>query len=544
MTTGEFPGQFPGESGINPRAAVREQCLEEVRLSLGEIQAAIANGTFDELNYTGSIVGYVVGDMIDEAVAANDGTAAEAGLDLMLQLPDVSSIDVADSCYAVASSGSERAFEVLKGRLEYERSEAIAEMPENMRPYGQSQTLERVIRACQDSDTLPNTWIDTYAVNAEHRWLLYAQHYARMARRGTPEAAANQTGLERKIGEFLEDESFDAAFVYEETSFLIRSTKRPDLKERILERYLEATREVRLDSRSFNQLMSVAGAVLEDHDLGTPQNVTLFENLVSRCADLLREAGMDSFGLIQDQLAWQMAVKRRSGATPQELVDHLDNQVGKMLASDVPETTLDYLFNPRSKEFATRQRDSLLRSYASYHAASGDFGAAQLFIANIGGDISRQFAVQQCLPHVTSQEQIDAIKPDGMTLMFSPELNTQFRVAETLHGGDTQAISKLALELATLSGGDESHIAHQGIWRLYEAVGEPDLARKVLAALRAEGANRHDTENYSELLVRAGDNDEPRKAYEEIDGLSESPSWRLLSMWRLAQQLSGRQGTA
>jgi hypothetical protein len=66
-----------------------------------------------------------------------------------------------------------------------------------------------------------------------------------------------------------------------------------------------------------------------------------------------------------------------------------------------------------------------------------------------------------------------------------------------------------------------------------------DLARDLLAALRAAGAKPFETNIYSEALIRAGDPDEPREAYEYINNNSSlSPSSRLRELRRLARRLS------
>ncbi|HEV2402865.1 MAG TPA: hypothetical protein VGS08_01550 [Candidatus Saccharimonadales bacterium] len=193
------------------------------------------------------------------------------------------------------------------------------------------------------------------------------------------------------------------------------------------------------------------------------------------------------------------------------------------------------------KQLVSQHRDSLLSNYAASSAKAGDFAKAHLFLASIGGELSQAYAVKKCLSYATRLDQLDSIKPDEMTLMFNPDLSMQFRVAEALIEGDPDKLSDLALELAGTIDKALSPIAYMNIERMYLAVVQKrdgvELARNLLAALRRTGAMRHDMQVYSEDLIRAGDTDEPSRAYKDTDRNSVDSSWRLGAMWQLSHLL-------
>src|SRR5581483_12424679 len=184
----ERPGT-KGEGGRGIRAEVRSRCIDEVGYGIEAIRALVTAGTFDESEYDREPIQYILKDRIVEAAKGGDQDQAEADLDLLSQLsgvdgrPDV----IAQACYAtIVATSSQYAFNVLRRHLESERSQTIEKIaslvesrPDIWRPFIPLVILEELIRACEGSGTPPDTWINEYAIDAGHRWKLYAAHYLR-----------------------------------------------------------------------------------------------------------------------------------------------------------------------------------------------------------------------------------------------------------------------------------------------------------------------------------------------------------------------------
>src|SRR5581483_1915252 len=166
--------------------------------------------------------------------------------------------------------------------------------------------------------------------------------------------------------------------------------------------------------------------------------------------------------------------------------------------------------------------------------------STKVFISSIGSDVSQRYALHKCLSYVTTQEQIEIIRPDEVTLMFNPDLHMQSRVAEALIGGNLAMLSNLTLEVADTINENNSYITLGNLKRMYDAIaergGDLALARKMVATMRRLGAESY-MQDYSEALIRAGDPEELRMTYEGLNNNSPDDFWRLLSLWRLAQLL-------
>ncbi|HEV2402864.1 MAG TPA: hypothetical protein VGS08_01545 [Candidatus Saccharimonadales bacterium] len=316
---------------------------------LADIRSAIANGTFDQSGYDSNTIGDMISDMIDKAIEAGDQSQAEADLDFLLRLPGVDGYIIAGVCYNVAIMGNQRAFNILRGRLEAEKIQVTADLaylresrPDILRLFMSSIALDQIIIGCEDNGIPPDRWIDDYAIDPEHQWRLYTAHYRRMAESDRPDAEAAQIELERRVSEFATDKSFAAAFVCSETEYLLQVVKNPEVQAQLLSRYMEAIFEIPfLTPFTFRQHLAVGDVVLADPALATQENIKFFEDSVAACAEALHDAGMDASELKMDQLSWRLSLKQHYGATPQELIGYLDLQISQILAADTPELPKD-----------------------------------------------------------------------------------------------------------------------------------------------------------------------------------------------------------
>lgn len=544
MPIGEFPHSAPGEMGPSLRLEIRNRCLNEVQRGLADVHAMVMNGKLEGSTYNDMALEALVSGRVTEAVNAGDLSRAEAELDFLTCLPEVDGGIVAGACFTLGDAGSRYAFDILRKQLQDEKADSISEAVSQSEPhpYIFSGLLEGVILACEQRSIPPNAWIDAYAINAEHRWKLYVAHYGRKALSEEPEAeGASQAALERITSELLSSGTFADSFIYDQTEHLLPVVKSPELRSSLLERYQEIANNMSFTQETLKQYVDVGSRVLlAGSALATPENIASFEATINKATEALQGvAGMDSFDVTYDQLYWQLLLKKHHGAAPQEFIDYLDLQTSHLLAADIPETSDDLARVVRNRQTVAMRRDGVLSMQAGQSAEAGDFAAARVYIANIGGNPKNAFTV--CLRYATTEEQIDALKPDEMTLAFNPEIATQFRIAEALVNGDPEVLSALALEIAMASN-NSRHIPYDDIARMYEAVAQKQdplgLARDLLTILRAKGARLSKTVRYSGALIRAGDPDEPRLAYEAILSHSERPAGRLYTLWRLAQLLA------
>ena len=553
MLAGEQSGRQSSEANAGSRLEIREHCLVNVQEELTDIQARITAG--EPVDYDSNVVGLVIADMAVTAAKSGDLPEAEAQLDSLIRLPEIYDFTLAQACYPVAALGSQRAFNILRGKLEAEKVQATAEVaasrensPQFLYPYVSAMALDSVIVACEENNVSPDGWIEAYAISKEYKWQWYANHYARGAKAGQPNAVAQQERLDEKATELLEGGDFEPTFLYHNAWYLLRVVKNPDLRSQLLKRYMDITAQISLNPVSFNSHILVGSAVLEDPILATQENVEFFEVTADSCAQVLQDTGMDPFVLMRDQLSWRMTQKRHNGAEPQELIEYLDLHISQMLMSDIPDAPdvlKDWRSVIRNKQFVSDLRDTQLGNFARKSVEEGDFATARLFCASIGSQVVRQYELMECLKKATTQEQIDIIKPDELTLEFDPELAMQFRATEVLVAAKREALAELALELAeTIDDGGSSHIKMQYIGRMFAAVNSQDkaqgliLAGELLEKLRATEAKRPDTSQFSDILIAAGDTREPSRRYDDIDQRSLNKSWRLHSLWKLAQALT------
>jgi hypothetical protein len=284
------------------------------------------------------------------------------------------------------------------------------------------------------------------------------------------------------------------------------------------------------------------------------------ERVIEQGADLLLTNRLaEPSDLIDLQMNWRVAVKQHAGASPDELIELINLQTSQMLAG-VTETIDGQQDHGYHEELAIINRDAIIRRLAERAADTNDFVAVRRFIAAVSSSNEQESITAALLPKAQTSEQVQAIRPDEMTLEYSPWLKLQFDHADELVSGDVSAMTARAMSYAgtmnvepgakrefiarvhsTLAAQDEQRM------RSAAAVGEPYepraplYARQILPMLRAAGEGFDETFYLSDALILAGDPDESQRIYEDIASTGFTPIGRLTRFWILAQTINKRQ---
>jgi hypothetical protein len=407
--------------------------------------------------------------------------------------------------------------------------------------------LKGLIYVCAERDVPPDVWIEEYSVGSERKWQLYMQYYDLMDERSGHDDDTYQQRLEQKVSELIEPGEYSEDFVYDQAGYALQFTKNPGLKERVIKRFRQASSEVALTAKTFKDLIWLGLDVIRDPELANKENVKFFEQAIDRDAlSLHLRSVMDPFELVKEQLVWRTGLKVHYGATGRDVRDSINLLKSQMLTEDIPDKPSGRMGIRRSKEDVEQLCDSLLMAYAGNYSDAGDFASARLFIYDMVNEPAQQRALKNCLERARSFEELEAIRPDEITLALRPGLHSQFKFAEAFLANDMDRLRVFALGYARTIGEGNSHLKHdyiRDVHETYAAVDEPEaaaFAKELLTILREAGEHYSYVSYLSDALIRAGDPLEPGLAYRDINRCFKNSSERLYEMWRLAGLLRGQ----
>lgn len=546
MSAGEVPNIPQGEARIDPIADIRSRCFDEVNRELDSIWGRLSKGKIEESDAT--IAGSILLDMVKDAAEAENLPEVEANIGKLIDLHDRTST-MTDACMIAIGTSSQNAFNILGNILETEKTQGLEESAYwgAEKPAGRyiiTDVLSRVIQISEDRGVPPNNWIDTYAINEDHRWELYVQHFHRQARKGDAQSDGYQLQLEHKIAELLDETKVSSTAAFYKIANTIELVSDPDLRHKLASRFMDSS-EVLLTEETFYCLIEFGSGILKSPNLTASdmETVTIIADAIESDAAAMQEVGIDPFYLIRYQLPWKMRLKQFNGGLPHEIVAELDHQIGKMLSLNIP----DYWVSgngARNRESVSRKRDDLLQGYVDEYVKKGDFGAARTFLNSIFNEAARDFAMQNCLKRTRNINEINVLKPEEMTLAINPELELQFDFAEMRVAEDLAAMQELAVNFAATINQGNKFIKHDYIADSYQLIAACDeayalsMAQRVLGILRNVGVPYRHLVKLSEAVIHGGDLDESRRAFEDINASSTPSYQRLEYLWKLGRTLN------
>lgn len=484
-----------------------------------------------------------------EAVAREDQAAMDQHVETLAKLAALSRDRVPSAAEimgftAATMAGNEKAGAALHAALTKERQATTwtrdSSFGELQAP--RSNCLETVIAHCEDRGLTPEHWITTYAIDGMHRHLLYTRHLARLTSKGLSEVTPYFAQLEEEAVEGLA--TLPAEWSTRLVPGILPVLQRPHLRLAALHIYALATSVhppegfVRI-----NELGRVFHYMVNDPVLSNPERVEAFGELLK---SVDHSPGFTT---------WKLDLKLAQGASPQEAVAYLDELYSENLSNA-------RVMGP----LLSHNRDTELAYCAQDYAKKGDMAGAKVFLAAIGERDRLETAIATCLSHAVTPEQSALLKPDETTLMVSPDLAIQFRIAEADWDGDIDTLATIARDLShrqpeerdaemlgpldsfldksTKKGGLAETLARNimgmlgmlgtqsggirdvRIMQILDTVSKHNkekgtvLAKELLATLRAQDDPKHNTallRQLTHLLVQSGDAEEMRRVYELIE---------------------------
>lgn len=505
--------------------------LLDLESAYDTLRGRIANGTYptdiDLLKGTDLLAAKALTTtLIQEATEHGDTTRLDDYVESLLALavPGDSPVTETIGFFTAAAAGNERAATVLHGLLQIEKEAedwrqdqyALPEVP-------RTPMLDVVVRLCGKAAIPPDHWIDTYAMDAEHAWTLYARHYQDLIKAGAEEGAYLE-GLEERVATGVGGLSDEWATKVLPAGVL-PYIRRSDLRESVLERYIDTlSLHPPTDVNSLRRLEHVFSEVARDPAFADRGDVVDdLGELIASCTDAL---GLSVTGFA----TWKVDARLFRGASPQEALTYLNG----LFAQDMNEVS------EVEQQLIADIRDTKVAEYAQRFARKGDFRGAKTFLDSIANQQILEDAVSTCIAHTSTKEQLDAMMPNDAVLATTPDLDLQFQIATVQRQGNIDTLISLANTLTQSFRTTLLVRIQQAVASLDEQRGR-ELAGHLLATLRTQPDPKRDTtaiQALSQTLIRMGDTAEAERAYSTIR--HEEPMARLWDTLRIVNARRGR----
>jgi hypothetical protein len=587
---GEEPELTPTE--------IRARSLAIIDQELEEVRTANAVGQFID---TAGTVAHVLADQAAESAQAGDIAAADRKIDSLLDLEGQTELEIVKACYKV---GSERSLAILRDRLEMEKITATTDRMEDMseapdEPLGVGEIYDRstsselfslvVTMAHAEPAQNPQEWIERYGIDDAHKLeleVVYGTHLLERAQRDEDERAVDESMayLAGKVDSFVDNHELQPLAVRETASVLLERLPVEELRQQVLERYLEAAGEDRVTLRTYEKHMNLTEELLNDRALTTTQNIDAIEEIVNKYSDELRDAGVENFEIDRRRLVWDTHVQALRGDSPAEVITASSNRLIELVGEaaqraehdpdsedadpddlnrDFDDEVLHRLFaivypddHDRiareegsgsgmniNQEFAVGLQQNALQRLATYYARTGNFVYAREYIAALTNADDAVAAMSRAADAARRPEDIADLEQSELEVLANPRLDLHLQVAKARLSGDTDQM--LAMGLTFARSVDTRNITefftlHKYLETLFISVqGTPhemSYARQVVDILRQHDVRPFYMRTFSEALIRGGDPEEPRLALQHIMGAARQEQ-RISDLWRFARFL-------
>jgi hypothetical protein len=384
-----------------------------------------------------------------------------------------------------------------------------------------SPLLRTAVQEFRRNGSDPESLISEYALSPAHALQL------RIMQLRQPGEGESRAELEERVAEdFINLSTINTLAVAKQA---VEAIANPQLRLRIMERTLAVINDSgqAYSPEMQNLVEKVFGEILWDDPSGG-------EPTLQHMADIIEANHERSPAPFVD--AWELDQRIFAGNTPAQIVAFIDERTTGALSGS------GFSFEA---DIALANRDTLLQRYAPIYAAHGDFDGAQLMLAGIGDRGVYEAALQACIGHSSSVDELQKIRPHSMYDSVDGSTIPSFALAMANYSEDTEKLCAIAMNLARESIDDTSdrkrgqrlaapteqlssfladskrdvylHAAYQMVeW--HDPLRSHQLATDILTLLRTHDNPHSDrmVQFLSDALVRDGDSNELRRAYEAL----------------------------
>jgi hypothetical protein len=470
-------------------------------------------------------VHFVLGERAKQAVDEGQQDEADELVGLLDRLPATEDEEVAVTLHTLAGQGNTQAEASLRLKLAedmmsaQEKVDTIHTTQSGIAyPPIHQPVLENIVKACEANGTDPDKWIDEFSLSPESQWLTYMRHNLRVYK--PTDSAPDPEGYQKisdQVDQLGNKDQLPPDFVTAKAAELIRAMPTIELRERVLTHFMAAKEQQPPSLPGFRRINEVAVAVLNDDDLATSERVGALTARIDQYREDLQNKGPREYTLNRVSFIWDISRKKLEGASPPEVVRHMDLLTGQLLSSKgAPESTSS------QNDVIMGIRDSNLGTYAHESASAGDFDDARLYLSGIASDVIRTEALMRCLEKTTDEKHVNDLRPDALTLAENPRLERQFAAAQALASQDIGDLSHAAVNIAAHFKTTVGEADTRYIQRVFESVAQQDqeaglkLAEKIATELRQREANWAYIEPYSAVLINANRTREIPRVMQDI----------------------------
>jgi tryptophan 2,3-dioxygenase len=446
------------------------------------------------------------------AEATHDVEEITQCIDVMERLPENSAIAKLSVYMAGARMGNERATHLAMNLVAEEKAD-------NMDGSAPAFRLEHAARELTRYRIPANAWIDEFAVDATHHYELMLSHdYAMSCGYKDDEdslvSEVYQAQYESNVRKLLTGE-FPDEFVATQTARHFDRIQDVDLRRQLVTHHLDmVSRADRISRNLLYAHVKLACGVAQDAEVATPENIAAFEMTIGAWIPAFKEVGEDVYTMEMLRGPWELSLQVHRAATPQQLIESVDKQVGRLLNADIPESAESEKVVLRNKDYVARVRDDYLLALAKDAVGSGDFDTAQIFMNEVS-DIAREALLSWAVGKAMTADDLAKITPDEFTLQFNPTLELSVRAAEAYVAGDRQQLLALGHEIAT--GQETTEVKWDLLERIYKYLDrDAEAAKEFVQLLRDQTDMGAVEENLSKAAIAAGDSNEANTVHNEI----------------------------
>jgi hypothetical protein len=536
-------------SSENDIQEFRDRVIEEVKGGLRTAVEQLTRG--DGQHFDAEIIGELIADITEDAAERGDIAKVDQYINTLDNLPGAHRGSFVAACFTGIEAGSTQAFTLLSDKLAAEKAQGQAELEAIGRGEelsddaildSEDTLLFELLHVYEANDVAPGRWFDEYATDSTHRWALYNHFYHdKMADHGQrmrdvmpydkatydpgPHFASDREHFDQLAADLADNPDFDVDMIVDYTRTTLPYTKDPAVRARLVERYKRAVletdifyMEMNVARKIFRDLTAIGTELLSDPELATSDNADYFGAAINMTAAILERVRVDKYLLNKNLLDWRVALVQHGGATPDELIDALQQHTTSLFQM-IGQNTLQDAHRDAEIE---AHHDRILYNYAMLAAEEGDFSTVKTYASAVIDVSARETIIQLALGYAKTVEEIEPIRPTDVEASVYPELSMHIAFTEARLSGDPTRLAGFAHEYrANLDFDDDPMSTTRHL------IGE---ANRLLAIQTGAMETPTDTEPTPPTLESL------QQQYNEIQQ-GEEPAKRLRALWNLTQQI-------
>lgn len=436
------------------------RCREAISRVPDQIKQQAPRQTLEELSKLYEMQGQ--GSAIRELGELAEGTLYEDLTDdEVYQIPEVGSI-----YWRAAYLGDAAASERLHTLLQTEKNGAL--LHEYTRVPSESK-LCGVIAACAQKDIPADTWIESYSLNPDDRAGLKLKYWWSNEKADTETRDTALRYREELTEEYLRGEGTTTLYAFKNVQFLFGIQEDNATKQQIFERFQQLPEELQAEGNQFDTetlyyLCDFATRYLNAKGVARPQDVAWIEEQVEQLSIGLNAAGHNPETISAYTQDTKLAIEKYRNNDAPTLIEKIDMLTGEQDILDQASETSGSLLN---------DREARLYDMAAEALSLDDTNAARTIITALGEDTAMANAsARKLFESIETMEQLEAIKPDEMELLFKENLATFFETKRILLGDNVDDLENLVVSSQTTTAKKpltlKENVQKYAIKRLYE----------------------------------------------------------------------------